>query len=170
MEFIKWFYGQFTAFTPQQERRLATSLQKRSPVVVELAASSCGPYLPWTPEAHAAAACYGDLTLLSWLLHESRYHGAKEVDIFCDPVRMLLLVHGYGWTLSGDPEHQKHSKLASISSRTSEQHKQQHLAFYGAAQRHRLQPCSFTPASLGSLPDILLKKIAFFYFSWTFPC
>ena len=163
LEVIKWFYGQFTSFTPLEEQLLRdTVTYRRSSVLVELAASSCGPLLAWTPEAHTTAAGYGDLTLLRWLLHESKYDGPKKVDTFWCPGRTLLLVHGHGWTLSDALRHQKYGLSYA---------EQQYLAFYGAARRHRLQPCSEATASLGSLPDILLKKIACMAhidFSWTF--
>ena len=52
LEVINWLYCQFTSFTPHQKYLLMRAIpQERSPVLVELAASSCGPMLPWAPEA-----------------------------------------------------------------------------------------------------------------------
>ena len=68
----------------------------------------------------------------------------------CNTGRMLLLVHGYGWSVPVELQ----ARLAAAERR--------HHAYHSVVRQHRLschqqQQCG---TRLGDLPDVLIKEIA----------
>ena len=157
LDVIKWFYGHFTIFSKHQRDVIMRAAAKASStVLLQLAACSHGPALPWNAQAHSLAAALGDLTLLRWLLQQKRSRSMQQVHELCPPGRMLLLVHGHGW---GMPSHIR-GRFRGVELR--------HSAFYAAACRHCMRQSS---CNLASLPGVLLKRIACAAdvdFSWSF--
>ena len=151
LEVIKWLWSHFSSFQPDQQKTISR-LVSFTRLLLELAASKCGPAIPLASSTFDIAICKGSKKLLWWLLYES-----NQVPAGCSPGRTLLIVHGHGWSIPGQ------------SSNLWLAHAEQlFVAFYGAAHSHRLLRRS--PANVGSLPDVLLKKIACdaeIDFSWT---
>ena len=180
LEVIKWLWSHLNSFSPDHQKTLTSIVtHNKSPVPLELAACGCAPIIPWTSDAFRIAICEGNKKLLWWLLHECEYAHSREVPIGCGPGRTLLLAHGHGWSIRSrsqilsdldlghfDLSHLDHLGLGHPGLAHAER---LFSAFYGAAHSHRLlQPSC---ANLGSLPDVLLKKIACtadIDFSWTF--
>ena len=65
---------------------------------VRLAAASRHRYISWKAMTHRRAAAWGHLALLKWLVAEPAEAAYKTVHEDCSNGRMLLLVHGYGWS------------------------------------------------------------------------
>lgn len=155
LEIIKLFWSQFHCYLQDQQSKISLHLfNKPSPLLVELAACNCGPFIPWTSAAYSTAVCKGSSKPLWWLLHECKSADSKKVPLGCSPGRTLLLVHGHGWTVPTRPWWYSDQSLANAE--------RLFFTFYCAAHRHSLlhRPYANHLAWLGSLPHVLLKKIA----------
>ena len=129
-------------------------------IPVQLAHLGVDPKLDWDQEIYRWAAAQGSPSLLKWLLAQPASKAGCKLDVCDSNGRVLLLVHAHGWQY-------KHTypfcTLAEIERR--------HLAFYGAAWHHRRNPSAARRATLGQLPDAILKNIATeadIDFSWSY--
>ena len=151
LEVIKSLWSQFHCFWHDQQQELSTPFAYRnSRLLVEPAACNCGPFIPWTSAAYSTAVCKGSKKLLWWLLYECNSDDSKEVPLHCSPGRTLLLVHGHEWIVPSRPQWYRDQSLANAE--------RLFLTFYCAAHRLSLLQC--LSANPGSLPHVLLKKIA----------
>ena len=138
-----------------------TAAACQSIMLVQLAARGVQPRIPWDATIHSLAAAQGDLTLLRWLLAQQPVADTLVVHQTCPDSRMLLLVHGHGWSIPS----QMCGRLATAESRR--------WAYLGVVQRQRsvVPPQQPNGTYLGHLPDALITKIACaagLHFSWTF--
>ncbi|KAK9833788.1 hypothetical protein WJX74_005869 [Apatococcus lobatus] len=131
-------------------------------IPVQLAYMNIQPRIEWGPKTHSLAAANGSPALLRWLLAEPSQPSCTEVNPACSDSRMLLLVHGHGWSV---PDSLRSHLLAA---------ELRHYAFYGVVQRdqQRVQLQQGTGLSLGHLPQSIIEKIACMAdidFSWAYP-
>ena len=119
-------------------------------IPVQLAFMGVQPRIKWGSETHKLAAAEGQPALLRWLLAQPCQPKSPKVHPGCSTGRMLLLVHGHGWSL---PDSCQDQLLAA---------EQRHHAFYGTV-RHLQQRTLLHQEqglSLGDLPQSLIERIA----------
>ena len=144
----------------KQDELANAAVMAESIIPVQLSFMGVQPRISWGSETHSLAAARGSLPLLKWLLAQPDRPGPLEVHPGCTNARMLLLVHGHGWSV---PDAMQECLLAA---------EQRHSVFYQTAQHHdqKGQLAHEPGTSLGDLPQSIIQKIACMAdidFSWT---